>query len=49
MLIAVGTVVLGVLFVNTALNGITLTKLFRRQFSFFLLSISKFGATQTRY
>lgn len=48
MLIAVGTVVLGVLFVNTALSGITLTKLFRSQFSFFL-SISKYGATQTKY
>lgn len=35
MLIAVGTVVLGVLFVNTALSGITLTKLFRSQLSFF--------------
>lgn len=34
-LIAVGTVVLGVLFVNTALSGITLTKLFRSQLSFF--------------
>lgn len=42
-LIAVGTVVLGVLFVNTPLSGITLTKLFRSQLSFFFYPFLSMG------